>query len=402
LVCHLLLGGATRKTPFLGEQDMQVAGPARRLAGGILGLIAGLLITSATFVDAFSTRVAALGLIPVLTIFTPFQNQTVSGTVPFYVQADSIGTVSLQFKIDGQDFGTAITAGSCRASWDSTQTGDGLHTIQAVGMDQFGNATTSQPVTVLVTSYAPPSPPAPGPAPIPGPTPAPAPAPTPTPAPPAEPALRITYPAAGSTVSAIFDTAVVLAGEIAPSSIRIEIRQPTGRLALTWPTPANSSSNPLMFRPVLGTLDSGPYDLVAVSDTMSSPPVRVNFVRSELLPRPRPEPIGAATPDSATASVQRPKSILALSLQTTGGSQFRLTSSLQKNGLGLPGVLVTFVVTGPGGSRETYRAITDSDGVATANGRLNVREPRGIYRVVATAGATLGRAPVSVADSFVY
>jgi hypothetical protein len=75
---------------------------------------------------------------PVLTIFTPFQNQTVDGTVPLYVQADSIGTVSLQFKIDGQDFGTPITAGSCRASWDSTQTGDGLHTIQAVGLDQFG------------------------------------------------------------------------------------------------------------------------------------------------------------------------------------------------------------------------------------------------------------------------
>ena len=139
---------------------MQVAGPARSLAGGILGLIAGLLITSPTFVNAFSTPIAALGLMPVLTIFTPFQNQTVSGTVPFYVQADSIGTVSLQFKIDGQDFGTPITAGSCRASWDSTQTGDGLHTIQAVGMDQFGNTTMSQPVTVLV-SHATASPPAP-------------------------------------------------------------------------------------------------------------------------------------------------------------------------------------------------------------------------------------------------
>jgi hypothetical protein len=118
---------ATSSTPVFPESEhMQVAGPARRLAGGILGLIAGLLITSPTFVNTFSTRITALGLIPVLTIFTPFQNQTVSGTVPFYVQADSIGTVSLQFKIDGQDFGTAITAGSCRAKWDSTQTGDGF------------------------------------------------------------------------------------------------------------------------------------------------------------------------------------------------------------------------------------------------------------------------------------
>jgi hypothetical protein len=381
---------------------MKMERPASTLAGTVLGLIAGLSVTSPAFVNAFSTRVTALGLIPVLTIFTPFQNQTVSGTVPFYVQADSIGTVSLQFKIDGQDFGTAITAGSCRANWDSTQTGDGLHTIQAVGVDQFGNTTTSQPVTVLVTSYVTPSPPsAPEPAPIPGPTPAPAPTPTPSPSP--ESALRITYPVAGSNVSAIFDTAVVLAGDIAPSSIRIEIRQPTGRLALTWPTPANRSSNPLMFRPVLRTLDDGPYDLVAVSDTMSSPPVRVNFVRSELLPRPRPGPIEAATPDSATpVPVQGPKPTLALSLQTTGGSQFRLTSILHKNGLVLPGVLVTFVITGPGGWRQTYRATTDSEGVATASGRLNVWERRGIYRVVSTAATILSGAPVSVTGSFVY
>ena len=383
---------------------MQVAGPARRLAGGILGLIAGLLVTSPTFVNAFSTRIAALGLVPVLTIFTPIQNQTVSGTIPFYVQADSSGTVSLQFKIDGQDFGSAITAGSCRASWDSSQTGDGLHTIQAVGMDQFGNTTVSQPVTVLVT-HTTASPPAPAPPPTPGPapTPVPAPTPTPTPTPSPEPVLRITDPVAGSTVSAIFDAAVVFAGEIAPSSIRLEIRQPTGRLALTLPNPANSSANPLVFRPVLRTLDNGPYDLVAVSETMSSPPVRVNFTHSVLLPRPRPEPIEVPTLDpAARLRVPTPMPIFALSLQTTGGSRYTLRSILHKDGLVLPGVLVTFVVTGPGGSRQTYRATTDSEGVATANGRLNVWERRGIYRVVSTAATILGGAQVSVTGSFVY
>ena len=172
---------------------MQVAGPVRRLAGGFLGLIAGLLVTSPTLVNAFSTRIAALGLIPILTIFTPIDDQTVSGTVPFYVQADSSGIVSLQFKIDGQNFGPAITAGSCRASWDSAQTGAGLHTIQAVGLDEFGNTTLSQPVTVLVSNYAMPSPPAPEPLPTPGPSPTPTPAPTPTPSPSPGAALRIDH-----------------------------------------------------------------------------------------------------------------------------------------------------------------------------------------------------------------
>ena len=382
---------------------MQVAGPVRRLAGGFLGLIAGLLVTSPTLVNAFSTRIAALGLIPILTIFTPIDDQTVSGTVPFYVQADSSGIVSLQFKIDGQNFGPAITAGSCRASWDSAQTGDGLHTIQAVGLDEFDNTTLSQPVTVLVSNYAMPSPPAPEPSPTPGPSPTPTPAPTPTPSPSPEPALRITYPVAGSTVSEIFDTAVVFAAEIAPSSVRLEIRQPPGQLALTWPAPAHGRSNLLVFRPVLRTLDNGPYDLVAVSGTMSSPPVRVDFVRSLRLPRPRPEPTIAPTPDPATPLlVPSLKPGFALSLQTTGGSRFRLTSILHKNGLVLPGVLVTFVVTGPGGSRETYRASTDSEGVATAKGRLRVSERRGIYRVVATAATIHGGAPVSITGSFVY
>ena len=276
---------------------MQVARPAGRVAGGILGLIAGFLITSPSSVSALSTHLAGLGLLPVLTIVTPIQNQGVSGTVPFFVQADTSGIVSLQFRIDGQNLGTAITAGSCRASWDSTQFGDGLHTIQAVGIDEFGNTTMSQPATVLVNNHAMPSPPAPGPTPTPRPpptpgpsptprptptptpTPAPAPTPTPTPAPPPtlEPALRITHPVAGSSVTSAFEAAVVLAPEIIPVSVRLEIRQPSGQVALTWRIPARGNSNLLVFKPELWTLDNGPYDLVAVSDTLSSPPVRVNF-----------------------------------------------------------------------------------------------------------------------------
>jgi len=300
---------------------MQGARPVSNLAGGILGVIAGLLVTSPTFADAFSTGIAAFGLIPVLTIFTPIQNQTVSGTVPFVVQADSSGIVSLQFNVDGQNFGAAITEGSCRANWDSVQTGDGLHTIQAVGLDQFGNTTISQPVTVLVSNLATPSPPAPEPPPTPGPTPAPAPTPTPVPTP-----------------------------------------TPT-------PTP--------------------------------EPALRIR--NRTLLPRPRPEPADASTPDPATPlRVPRPKPVFVLSLQTTGGFRFRLTSTLRKNSLALPGALVTFVVTGPEGSRQTYRATTDSEGVATTNGRLLVPERRGTYVVVATAATALGSPPVSTTGSFVY
>jgi len=377
------------------------------LAGGILGLIAGFLAISLWPVDTFSTGLAALGLIPVLAIVAPIQNQTVSGPVDFFVQADSSGLMSLQFKIDGHDFGAAITGGSCRTHWDSIKAGDGLHTIQAAGIDQFGNTTMSPPVTVLVNNHAMPSPPAPPPPPTPTPTPTPTqtptPTPTPTPSPSPEPALRITRPPEGSTVTATLEAAVMLAAEMAPSGVRLEIRQPNGELALTSRIPVQISSNLLVFKPLLRTLDDGPYDLVAVRGTLSSPPVRVNFVRSFRLPRSKPVPIGAPTP-----SIARPrpdpsaKPSFTLTLQTTSGPQFRLTSTLTKNGVVLPGVLVTFVVTGPAGPRQTLWAKTDSEGVATVRGWVPVWEPRGVYQVVATAAATGSGAQVSVAGSFVY
>src|SRR4249920_2314315 len=96
----------------------------RRALGMALGLAFGFAVTS-------PVGLAALGMLPVISILTPSPNQTVSGQVSFYTVADSAGVVSLQFQVDGQNHGSQITSGACRTSWDSTQTGDGLHTIQA-------------------------------------------------------------------------------------------------------------------------------------------------------------------------------------------------------------------------------------------------------------------------------
>ena len=205
-------------------------------------------------------------------------------------------------------------------------------------------------------------------------------------------------------MSEIFDTAVVFAAVDRPgrASVSRSVNHQAswlsrGQLLLTGDRICLCSD--LCSGPSI----TGQYDLVAVSGTMSSPPVRVDSVRSLRLPRPRPEPTIAPTPDPATPLlVPSLKPGFALSLQTTGGSRFSLTSILHKNGLVLPGVLVTFVVTGPGGSRETYQATRDSEGVATAKGRLRVWERRGIYRVVATAATIHGGAPVSITGSFVY
>jgi len=150
----------------------------RNGVGVATGLAIGYLLTA-------PVAVAALDMLPVISLLNPSANQEVAGHVTFYAAADSEGIVSLRFQVDGQDYGSEISAGSCRATWDTTQAGDGLHTVQAVARDESGNVISSQPVTVRVNNFIPPPPtPTPTPSPTPGPTPPPAPTPTPGPTPP--------------------------------------------------------------------------------------------------------------------------------------------------------------------------------------------------------------------------
>ena len=108
----------------------------RNAFGVVLGLIVGLITLS-------PVALKAIDMLPVLSILTPAQDQEVAGAVTFYATADSEGVASLQFQVDGQDFGSPITAGSCRATWNSTEAVDGLHTVQAIGRDEFNNPISS-------------------------------------------------------------------------------------------------------------------------------------------------------------------------------------------------------------------------------------------------------------------
>jgi hypothetical protein len=115
--------------------------------GLLLGFGFGLILTSPT--------VSALSMVPGLSLLAPSNNSNVSGTITFVAAADSEGLVSLQFKVDGQDYGSLITGGSCRATFDTRSTSDGPHTVQAVGQDEFGNSVLTQPSTVFVNNMAP-------------------------------------------------------------------------------------------------------------------------------------------------------------------------------------------------------------------------------------------------------
>ncbi len=115
--------------------------------GLLLGLGLGLVL--------MPPAVSALGTLPILSLLSPNDGSNVSGTVTFVAAADSAGLVSLQFRVDGSNYGSPITSGACRAMFDTGAATAGPHTVQAVARDEFGNTVMSQPATVFVNNLVP-------------------------------------------------------------------------------------------------------------------------------------------------------------------------------------------------------------------------------------------------------
>ena len=131
----------------LGHAVRISIGALRNTLGLLFGFGFGLILTSPT--------ASALSMVPGLSLLAPTHNSNVSGTITFVAAADAEGLVSLQFKVDGSDYGSAITSGSCRATFDTRSASDGPHTIQAVGTDEFGNTVFTSPSTIFVNNVAP-------------------------------------------------------------------------------------------------------------------------------------------------------------------------------------------------------------------------------------------------------
>ena len=317
---------------------------------GALGILSGVLTG---FVVGVPIAIVAHDVLPVMSIVSPFQNQTVGGYVTFFSRSDSAGIVGLQFQVDGKNVGSEITSGTCRAIWDSKQTNDGLHTIQAVGRDQFGNLTLAQPVSVLVSNpvFVPPPP---------GATPTPTPEPTPAPPP---PILSVAAPLAGAvlsgatnTISTIFSTG--------SQSLSYSLRDRTTgvtRWSANGPAlaPTATSSS---FTADVTTVPAGTYNLV-VSCLRTGSPALIAEVPVTVAPS------------------------LITSLATMGGRNFVVMASLKLNGMSVPGVRVTFVVTSPqaGVAPRTYTLTTDAQGIAMLMGQLSATDARGTYKVTTTA-----------------
>lgn len=86
---------------------------------------------------------------PTVSIAAPAAGATVSGTISVSASAsDKVGVTKVEFYVDGALYATDTTAPYSFA-WNTTQSGDGSHTLQAVAADAAGNvASAARTVTV--------------------------------------------------------------------------------------------------------------------------------------------------------------------------------------------------------------------------------------------------------------
>ncbi|HJU41525.1 MAG TPA: Ig-like domain-containing protein, partial [Vicinamibacterales bacterium] len=104
------------------------------------------LATSADF-----TFTTLDGGAPTVSISSPAAAATVSGTITVSANAnDNVGVVGVQFKLDGAKLGAESTASPYSVPWDTTTVADGSHTLTAVARDAAGNVKTSTAVVVTV------------------------------------------------------------------------------------------------------------------------------------------------------------------------------------------------------------------------------------------------------------
>ncbi|HXU13110.1 MAG TPA: Ig-like domain-containing protein, partial [Candidatus Binatia bacterium] len=94
----------------------------------------------------------------VITITSPTQGATVSGTITVSANVSPLGVLvgGVQFKVDGANIGAEDTSSPYSIPWNTTTKSNGSHTLTAVGKNALGIAFVSSPVTVTVSNAPPP------------------------------------------------------------------------------------------------------------------------------------------------------------------------------------------------------------------------------------------------------
>ncbi|MDX6475402.1 MAG: hypothetical protein QOH95_913, partial [Gaiellaceae bacterium] len=148
-------------------RDATLVGSPASTSGTIGGLTCGTTYTVG--VDAYdgsgnrspqattaATTAACDVVPPTVTLTAPADGALVTGAVTVTAAADDDTAVAgVQFQVDGASLGAEDATPPYSASWDSTTSPSGPHTITAVARDSAGNVTTSAPVAVTSQNQGP-------------------------------------------------------------------------------------------------------------------------------------------------------------------------------------------------------------------------------------------------------
>ena len=92
-------------------------------------------------------------LAPTVSITAPAANATLTNTVTVTASAsDNVGVASVQFVLDGNNLGSALTTSPYSISWNTRTVANGAHTLTAIARDAAGNSATSAGVPVNISN----------------------------------------------------------------------------------------------------------------------------------------------------------------------------------------------------------------------------------------------------------
>ena len=127
------------------------------IAAGVASDAAGNTNTASTSTDNTVTFNAPDTTPPTVSITSPANGATVSGTINVTASAsDNVGVTSVQFRLDGVNAGAPDTSAPYSIPWNTATVANGTHTLTAVARDAAGNTRTSAPVSVTVSNGPPP------------------------------------------------------------------------------------------------------------------------------------------------------------------------------------------------------------------------------------------------------
>jgi hypothetical protein len=316
---------------------------------------------------------------PTVSITSPASGATVSGAITVTANAsDNVAVASVQFQVDGSNFGTLDTSAPYSASLSTTTLTNGKHSLTAVAIDTAGNKATSAAVSVTVNNTGDTTP----------------------------PTVSITSPASGVTVSGTITVTANASDNVAVASVQFQVDGSNLGAAVTS-TPYSVSLNTTTLTNAAHTLTAIATDTSNNKTTSAGVSITVNNTNSTPVTVSIISPVLGATV-SGTVSVTANAS--------AGAGVASVQFLLDGANLGSPDTSSPYAVswnttTASNGSHTLAAKATDKSGNTATSGTVTVNvsqstppppPPVGDEATI-TDGSGLGQTnrPISISRPFV-